>query len=127
MYKFSIARMRTRFIRTSKQPRGADDRSDFSEKDHAALKRGNRLLRATLRIIGTLGMYRTLWFLEKPYSSLMWKIPALRRRTARNACEITLDFCSFVGMSQMRQSSTFHVACVRGAGSVHFLDVVTLN
>eukprot|EP00959_Pyramimonas_sp_CCMP1952_P096182 2010665-Pyramimonas_sp.AAC.1 len=27
--------------------------------------------------------------------SMTWKIPALRRRATRSACEATLDFCSY--------------------------------
>eukprot|EP00959_Pyramimonas_sp_CCMP1952_P115006 2404296-Pyramimonas_sp.AAC.1 len=57
---FSIARMRIRFIRTSSQPWGVADISEFSVNDHAALQRGNKLPRATLRIIRALDLYQIL-------------------------------------------------------------------
>eukprot|EP00959_Pyramimonas_sp_CCMP1952_P178950 3740992-Pyramimonas_sp.AAC.1 len=58
--------MRTRFIRTSSQPWGVTDRSDFSARDHAALQRGNKLPRATLRIIRVLDFCQIPWFFGKP-------------------------------------------------------------
>eukprot|EP00959_Pyramimonas_sp_CCMP1952_P310305 6494351-Pyramimonas_sp.AAC.1 len=79
--------MRTRFIRTSSQPWGVTDRSDFSVNDHAALRRCNKLLRATLRITRVLDFCQIPWFLENPYSSMTWKIPALRRRAQRAAAQ----------------------------------------
>eukprot|EP00959_Pyramimonas_sp_CCMP1952_P413155 8657675-Pyramimonas_sp.AAC.1 len=76
-------------------PWGVKDRGQFSDKDHVALRRGNRLMKATLRLTRVSNRYHIPWFLEDPYSSMMWKIPALRKLASAPHCEeATVDFCS---------------------------------
>ena len=53
-------------------------------------------MRATLRLIRCFNRYQVPWFLENPHSSMMWKIPALRKLAAApHIKEVTVDICSY--------------------------------
>ena len=69
---FLVARDRTTRIRSVAEPWGLADRSKFSEKDHLSLQYGNKILKATIKILYLLLELRIPAIMENPRSSRMW-------------------------------------------------------
>ncbi len=61
------------------EPWGLADRSKFSEKDHLSLQYGNKILKATIKILYLLLELRIPAIMENPRSSRMWHIPQIKR------------------------------------------------
>ena len=92
---FSIARDRTRVIRSREQPWGVD-MTGASQNDQRALETGNRTMRATLKILRWLNQHKVPWLLENPHMSRMWWIPELRAAVQAAKGHYRLcDFCAY--------------------------------
>ena len=118
---FSVARMRTCITRSAREPWGLRDKSKFSARDHESVKLGNRTLRAALKLIRLFNRYGVPWVLENPYSSMLWKIPAIRQLASKpSSFNLTVDFCSYG--TPWRKRTCFLFGNLRREHAAHMQD-----
>ena len=116
---FSVARDRTRVIRTAVQPWGVD-MTGASENDVKSLISGNATCWATIKILRALNAQRIPWIMENPHSSRIWHIPELRREFARaKAHFVTTDFCQW--------GTAWRKRTLLVCGNIDACDVAGLN
>ena len=92
---FSIARNRTKVIRSRDYPWGLPG-SCLTEVERQKVEEGNRCFEAAFQIIYHLNKHHIPWLLENPQSSMCWHLPPIRDLIDKHGCcLITLDFCQF--------------------------------
>ena len=92
---FSVARDRTRVIRSRRFPWGLPARY-LREKELAGIRLGNACFRSCFRILKTLDDCRVPYILENPDSSKAWHLPQMRHQLALPWTKyVKGDFCCF--------------------------------
>lgn len=92
---FSIARNRTKVIRSRDYPWGLPG-SCLTEVERQKVEEGNCCFEAAFQIIYHLNKHHIPWLLENPQSSMCWHLPPIRDLIDKHGCcLITLDFCQF--------------------------------
>ena len=92
---FSVARDRTKVIRTKVQPWGVDD-SLLTEKEKQKVSIGNACFASCFSLIRILNLYKVPWILENPASSKCWHLPFLKKlEQQEHAVSIVSDFCQY--------------------------------
>ena len=95
LHNFSIARNRTKVIRSRDYPWGLPG-SCLTEVERQKVEEGNRCFEAAFQIIYHLNKHHIPWLLENPQSSMCWHLPPIRDLIDKHGCcLITLDFCRF--------------------------------
>lgn len=92
---FSIARDRTKVIRSRDYPWGLPG-SLLTDVERQKVEEGNRCFEAAFQIIYHLNKHRVPWLLENPASSKCWHLPpVLDLINGHGCCWVTLDFCQY--------------------------------
>lgn len=92
---FSIARDRTKVIRSRAYPWGLPG-SLLTDVEREKVEEGNRCFQAAFEIIDHLNKHRIPWILENPATSKCWFLdPMIELISSDNCILITLDFCQF--------------------------------
>ena len=93
---FSLARNRTRVVRTSQFPWGLPDKSDWTDNDINSVKVGNKLARFTLQVLHLCQELSIPWCLENPFSSHLFKLPGIvKLRDAGHVVFHRVCMCAF--------------------------------
>ena len=109
---FSVANNPSGPIRSTSRPRGLPGLPRHKEEK---VQKGNQLLRATIRIIHSLGRHKIPFYLEQPRSSYMWHDARLRRALQLYGAEYAdVDMCSFG--TRYRKSTRFALCFVNNPG-----------
>ena len=92
---FSVARDRTKVIRTCSQPWGVS-RALLTPAEQQKIAIGNACFRRCAALIRVLDAYSIPWVLENPSSSKCWNLPFLQRLVqSEHTCLLTTDFCAY--------------------------------
>ena len=92
---FSVARDRTKVIRTRDMPWGIPSHL-LSHQDWEKIELGNACFRSCFSLIRLLDKFSVPWVLENPHSSKCWYLPFLQRWSCKSHVHtIVADFCQF--------------------------------
>ncbi len=93
---FSLARNRTRVIRTCEFPWGLGGRELWSKNDVKSLELGNELASFTIKLIKILHRRGIPWILENPFTSNAWHLPEiLQLMTSPRVQYQRVDMCGY--------------------------------
>ena len=92
---FSVARDRTKVIRSREHPWGLPSDQLTSAELEKVLE-GNRCFEAAFELIHLFNKHQVPWLLENPATSKCWYLPPIHDLlNNQGSCSITLDFCQF--------------------------------
>ena len=92
---FSVARDRTKIIRSRRFPWGLPKRFLTSE-EHQKVVVGNKCFQTCFELIDVLQKSQIPWILENPASSKCWFLPKMQQLMTSPACNLIItDFCQY--------------------------------
>lgn len=94
---FSVARDRTRIIRSRRFPRGLPKRF-LTAEEHQQIVLGNQCFQSCFALIDVLQKYQIPWIVEHPASSTCWFLPEMQQLVTSPACNLIItDCCQYNG------------------------------